>query len=303
VTGGVEEAEPHHRASTIQTNGRLQPLGRGPKLATGDDKRVQETLQGSGEIPRHIAIIMDGNGRWAKQHGMPRIAGHNEGVESVRDTVEACGQLGVQFLTLYAWSTENWKRPQEEVSLLMRLLLKALKDETDRLHTNNVRIKAIGDIAALPQDVQNELLEDIQKTNDNTGLTLTLALSYSGRWDLTQAIKHVAADLKAGKVSEADLNERLIAGYLSTAGTPDPDLLIRTSGEFRISNFLLWQLAYTEIYITKKYWPAFRRDELYDAIRDYQRRERRFGMVSEQVKQDNGRDGYFGRLIRSVTGP
>jgi len=278
-------------------------LGRGPKLATGDDKRVQETLQGSGEIPRHIAIIMDGNGRWAKQHGMPRIAGHNEGVESVRDTVEACGQLGVQFLTLYAWSTENWKRPQEEVSLLMRLLLKALKDETDRLHTNNVRIKAIGDIAALPQDVQNELLEDIQKTNDNTGLTLTLALSYSGRWDLTQAIKHVAADLKAGKVSEADLNERLIAGYLSTAGTPDPDLLIRTSGEFRISNFLLWQLAYTEIYITKKYWPAFRRDELYDAIRDYQRRERRFGMVSEQVKQDNGRDGYFGRLIRSVTGP
>ena len=234
---------------------------------------------------------------------MPRIAGHNEGVESVRDTVEACGQLGVQFLTLYAWSTENWKRPQEEVSLLMRLLLKALKDETDRLHTNNVRIKAIGDIAALPQDVQNELLEDIQKTNDNTGLTLTLALSYSGRWDLTQAIKHVAADLKAGKVSEADLNERLIAGYLSTAGTPDPDLLIRTSGEFRISNFLLWQLAYTEIYITKKYWPAFRRDELYDAIRDYQRRERRFGMVSEQVKQDNGRDGYFGRLIRSVTGP
>lgn len=278
-------------------------MGRGPKLATGDDKRVQETLQGSGEIPRHIAIIMDGNGRWAKQHGMPRIAGHNEGVESVRDTVEACGQLGVQFLTLYAWSTENWKRPQEEVSLLMRLLLKALKDETDRLHTNNVRIKAIGDIAALPQDVQNELLEDIQKTNDNTGLTLTLALSYSGRWDLTQAVKHLAADLKASKVSEADLNELLIAGYLSTAGTPDPDLLIRTSGEFRISNFLLWQLAYTEIYITKKYWPAFRRDELYDAIRDYQRRERRFGMVSEQVKQDNGRDSYFGRLIRSVTGP
>jgi len=278
-------------------------LGRGPKLATGDDKRVQETLQGSGEIPRHIAIIMDGNGRWAKQHGMPRIAGHNEGVESVRDTVEACGQLGVQFLTLYAWSTENWKRPQEEVSLLMRLLLKALKDETDRLHTNNVRIKAIGDIAALPQDVQNELQEDIQKTNDNTGLTLTLALSYSGRWDLTQAIKHLAADLKACKVNEADLSERLIAAYLSTAGTPDPDLLIRTSGEFRISNFLLWQLAYTEIYITKKYWPAFRRDELYDAIRDYQSRERRFGMVSEQIKQDNGRDGYFGRLIRSVTGP
>lgn len=278
-------------------------MGRGPKLATGDDKKVQERLQGSGEIPRHIAIIMDGNGRWAKERGMPRIAGHNEGVESVRDTVEACGQLGVQFLTLYAWSTENWKRPQEEVSLLMRLLLKALKDETDRLHTNNVRIRAIGDIAALPQDVQSELQEDIQKTSDNTGLTLTLALSYSGRWDLTRALKRVVADLKAGKVHDADLNEELLAGYLSTAGTPDPDLLIRTSGEFRISNFLLWQLAYSEIYITKKYWPSFRRDELYEAIRDYQRRERRFGMVSEQVKQHGGRDGYFGRLIRSVTGP
>ena len=278
-------------------------MGRGPKLATGEDKKVQETLQGSGEIPRHIAIIMDGNGRWAKQRGMPRIAGHNEGVESVRDTVEACGQLGVQYLTLYAWSTENWKRPQEEVSLLMRLLLKALKDETDRLHTNNVRIKTIGDIAALPHDVQNELLEDIQKTKDNTGLTLTLALSYSGRWDLTQAIKKLASDLKADKINPTDLNEQVLAGYLSTAGTPDPDLLIRTSGEFRISNFLLWQLAYTEIYITRKFWPAFRRDELYEAIRDYQRRERRFGMVSEQVKQDNGRNGYFGRLIRSVTGP
>ncbi len=226
---------------------------------------------------------MDGNGRWAKKRGMPRIAGHSEGVESVRDTVEACGQLGVQYLTLYAFSTENWKRPAEEVSLLMRLLLKALKDETDRLHRNNVRLQAIGDIAALPREVQDELCEDIEKTRDNTGLTLTLALSYSGRWDITQAIRKMAADLKSGKIAEAAIADGLVTNYLSTTGIPDPDLLVRTSGEFRISNFLLWQLAYSEIFITDKHWPSFRRDELYTAIRDYQKRERRFGMVSEQL--------------------
>ncbi|MBM2839607.1 MAG: Isoprenyl transferase [Bacteroidetes bacterium] len=257
-------------------------------------------LQSTGEIPGHIAIIMDGNGRWAKKHGMPRIAGHSEGVESVRDTVEACGQLGVQYLTLYAFSTENWKRPAEEVSLLMRLLLKALKDETDRLHQNNVRLQAIGDIGALPREVQDELSDDIQRTKDNTGLTLTLALSYSGRWDITLAFKRLLADAKTGKV--ADITEDIISKYLSTAGVPDPDLLIRTSGEFRISNFLLWQLAYTEIFITEKHWPAFRRDELYTAIRDYQRRERRFGMVSEQLQKKNGNQSAFGRFLRSVTG-
>lgn len=286
-------------------------MGKGPQQATGDDKKVQEMLQSTGEIPRHIAIIMDGNGRWAKKRGMPRIAGHSEGVESVRDTVEACGQLGVQFLTLYAFSTENWKRPAEEVSLLMRLLLKALKDETDRLHRNNVRLRAIGDIASLPQEVQDELSEDIQKTKENTGLTLTLALSYSGRWDITQGVKRILAAAKAGKLSESDLTDTTLAEYLSTAGIPDPDLLIRTSGEFRISNFLLWQLAYSEIFITEKHWPAFRREELYTAIRDYQRRERRFGMVSEQLK-NNGKEpfppttpdqgGTFGRFLRSVTG-
>jgi undecaprenyl diphosphate synthase len=276
-------------------------LGTGPQQATGEDKKVQEVLQHSGEIPRHIAIIMDGNGRWAKKRGLPRIAGHQEGVESVRDTVEACGQLGVQFLTLYAWSTENWKRPQEEVSLLMRLLLRALRDETDRLHTNNVRIKAIGDIAALPKDVQNELFEDIQKTKNNTGLTLTLALSYSGRWDLTNAVKCIVRDARANKLTEAQITEQLIDACLSTAGVPDPDLLIRTSGELRISNFLLWQLAYTEIFITQKLWPGFRRHELYEAIKDYQRRERRFGMVSEQLKNSSG--NYFNRLIKSATGP
>ncbi len=276
-------------------------MPQGPQLATGEDKKHQDALRTSGEIPNHIAIIMDGNGRWAKRRGMPRIAGHNEGVESVRDTVEACGQLGVKYLTLYAFSTENWKRPQEEVSLLMRLLLRALKDETDRLHTNNVRIRTIGDIARLPQEVQRELFDDIARTKDNTGLTLILALSYSGRWDMTEAIKRIAADAKSGKISPDEITEQQVASYLSTENVPDPDLMVRTSGEFRISNFLLWQLAYSEIYITPKLWPSFRRDELYEAIRSYQKRERRFGMVSEQVQSQGS--GYFDRLIKSVTGP
>ncbi len=274
----------------------------GPQQATGEDRRKQENVKAGGEIPRHIAIIMDGNGRWAKKRGLPRIAGHKEGVESVRDTVEACGQLGVQYLTLYAFSTENWKRPKEEVSLLMRLLLNALKDETDRLHTNNVRIQSIGDIAALPAEVQNELLESIQKTRNNTGLTLILALSYSGRWELTQAIRRIVHDAVAGGLAESAIDDRLIAGYLATAGVPDPDLLIRTSGELRISNFLLWQLAYTEIHITRKFWPGFRRDDLYAAIHEYQRRERRFGMVSEQLSSPQNSDTYLKRLVKSVTG-
>ncbi|HTX99178.1 MAG TPA: isoprenyl transferase [Bacteroidota bacterium] len=268
-----------------------------------DDKSVQDALKASGEIPRHIAIIMDGNGRWAKLRGLPRIAGHTEGVESVRDTVEACGQLGVQYLTLYAFSTENWKRPQEEVSLLMRLLLKALQDETDRLHTNNVRIRAIGDIEALPSEVRQELLDDIEKTKNNTGLTLFLALSYSGRWDLTRAFRQLARDVAAGVVHADEITDATISSYLSTTGVPDPDLLIRTSGEFRISNFLLWQLAYTEIFITQKHWPSFRRDELYAAITDYRRRERRFGMVSEQLRAQENAGGALQRFIKSVTGP
>ncbi len=273
-------------------------MRKGPQQATGEDKAVQEKLQSSGEPPRHIAIIMDGNGRWAKERDLPRIAGHNEGVESVRDIVEACGQLGVRYLTLYAFSTENWKRPQEEVSLLMRLLLKALKDETDRLHTNNVRIQAIGDIGALPREVQDELAEDIQKTRDNTGLQLILALSYSGRWDITEAVKKIVSE--AGSAGRID--DTVVSQHLSTAGMPDPDLLIRTSGEMRISNFLLWQLAYTEIVISPKYWPAFRRGDLYDAIREYQRRERRFGMVSEQLNRPEGGEGVRPHFTRSVTG-
>jgi undecaprenyl diphosphate synthase len=278
-------------------------LDKRPQSAVGQDANAQQRLRAAGAIPRHIAIIMDGNGRWAKHRGLPRTAGHQEGVESVRDIVEACGQLGVEFLTLYAWSTENWKRPKEEVSLLMRLLLKALRDETDRLHSNNVRLQMVGDSAALPQDVQNELLEDIHKTKANTGLTLTLALSYSGRWDLSQAVRRIAHDVKAAALAETDITESTITRYLTTAHLPDPDLLIRTSGEFRISNFLLWQLAYSEIYITPRFWPAFRRDELYTAITDFQRRERRFGMVSEQLhKQDKSGD-LSDQLIEDKTGP
>ncbi len=269
--------------------------------ATGPDRKLQDRLLESGAIPQHIAIIMDGNGRWAKKRGLPRIAGHHEGVNSVRDIVEACGQLGVKYLTLYAFSTENWKRPKEEVSMLMRLLLKALRDERDRLHQNEVRLRAIGDIAALPQDVQDELLDGIEMMRHNGGLTLILALSYSGRWDLINALRRMHDEIKLGTIQKEDLTEQLVSRYLSTREFPDPDLLIRTSGEFRISNFLLWQLAYSELFISDDFWPSFRRKNLYAAIADFQKRERRFGMVSEQV-QKLPRTGsiYVERFIKSV---
>ncbi|HEY9166491.1 MAG TPA: isoprenyl transferase [Candidatus Kryptonia bacterium] len=251
---------------------------------TPDDRRLQENLKASGSIPEHIAIIMDGNGRWAKQRGLPRAAGHREGVSSVRDIVEACGQLGVKHLTLYAFSTENWKRPEQEVSTIMRLLVKVLRDETDKLHENNVRLTFIGDVDSLPLGVRRELYDGLEKTRNNTGLNLNLALSYSGRWDIAEAVRKIASDVLNGKISIEGISESLIGNYLTTAGIPDPDLLIRTSGELRISNFLLYQLAYTEIFISKVYWPEFRRRHLYDAIGDFQKRERRFGLVSEQVK-------------------
>ena len=274
---------------------------RSVKHATGEDKKVQEVLKAHGNIPSHIAIIMDGNGRWAKKRGLPRIAGHNEGVDSVRDAVEACGQLGVKYLTLYAFSTENWKRPKEEVSMLMRLLMRALRDETDKLYHNNVSVHAIGDTSALPLEVRTELFDAIEKTKHNTGLNLYLALSYSGRWDITCAVKKIALEVREGKVEPDSINDGLIAQYLSTSDVPDPDLLVRTSGEFRISNFLLWQLAYSEIYISDCYWPEFRRDELYHAIRDYQKRERRFGMVSEQVQSKSKKPTYVQRILKSVS--
>jgi undecaprenyl diphosphate synthase len=256
------------------------------RAVTGEkpESERQADIRRRGNIPAHIAVIMDGNGRWAQQRGLPRIAGHNEGVESVRDTVEACAQLGVKYLTLYAFSIENWKRPDDEVSLLMRLLMRALRDETDKLHRNNVRVSTIGETASLPREVRDELADTMRRTGNNTGLNLCLALSYSGRWDITSAARAMAAAALSGELDPAGITEETVASHLSTHDIPDPDLLIRTSGEHRISNFLLWQTAYSEIYISTLFWPEFRRAELYNAIEDYQHRERRFGMVSEQVQ-------------------
>ncbi len=278
-------------------------MAKGSQQSTAGEREIQESLRAAGEIPRHIAIIMDGNGRWAKKRGRPRISGHAEGVESVRDIVGACGELGVGYLTLYAFSTENWKRPEEEVSLLMRLLLKALRDETDRLHSNNVRLRVIGDVQTLPDEVRHELLESIRKTASNTGLTLILALSYSGRWDVTEAVRWLVTEAASGRLGPEEVTEEKVAGHLSTAGVPDPDLLIRTSGELRISNFLLWQLAYAEFHVTPKFWPDFRRRDLYEAISDYQRRERRFGMVGDQVRPASSGATDERRFLKSVTGP
>lgn len=249
------------------------------------DKIIQDKLKSSGEIPNHIAIIMDGNGRWAKQLGETRIFGHRQGVNSVRDTVEACGQIGVKFLTLYTFSTENWKRPKDEVTVLMKLLIKALRDETDRLHQNDVRLIATGNLEKLPERVHKELVDAMEKTKNNKLMTLNLALSYSGRWDIINAVKKIMDDFKSGKIEKDDLNDKLFSDYLVTGNIPDPDLMIRTGGEYRISNFLLWQLAYTEIYIDSVFWPQFRREHLYKAIEEYQKRERRFGLVSEQLKK------------------
>jgi undecaprenyl diphosphate synthase len=264
----------------ITKNGEIVPLAK----ATGVDKKNQEQLIAGGIVPNHIAIIMDGNGRWAKRRGLPRIAGHNEGVNSVRDIVEACAQLGVKYLTLYTFSTENWKRPQDEVSMLMRLIVKALRDERDRLHQNEVRLQVIGEFNTLPDDVSNELHDAMEVMRENCGLTLVLALNYSGRWDIIEAIKGMYDDIHRGMLKKDELTEEVIGTFLSTKDIPDPDLLIRTSGELRISNFLLWQLAYSEIYISNEFWPAFRREHLYEAIKDFQKRERRFGMVSEQLQ-------------------
>jgi undecaprenyl diphosphate synthase len=249
------------------------------------DKAIQDKLKESGEIPGHIAIIMDGNGRWAKSHNKSRVFGHRQGVTSVRDIVECCGQIGVKNLTLYTFSTENWKRPKTEVSILMQLLIKALKDETDRLHENNVRLYAVGNLDSLPAKVLSELKDAMEKTKNNKLMTLTLAISYSGRWDILNAVKNISGDIKKSKISIDNIDEKLFSEYLTTSALPEPDLLIRTGGEFRISNFLLWELAYTEIYIDKIFWPEFRREHLYEAIREYQKRERRFGLVSEQLNK------------------
>ena len=234
-------------------------------------------------LPQHIAIIMDGNGRWAKERGKARIFGHQSAIQSVREVSEACAELGVSYLTLYAFSTENWSRPMAEVNGLMLLLAQTIKAETATLNKNNIRLNAIGDLKSLPQTNYDQLMQAIEDTSRNTRMTLTLALSYSGRWDLTQASRRMAEDVAQGKLQPEAVNDALVSSYLSTAGIPDPELLIRTSGEERISNFLLWQLAYSELYFTPIYWPDFRKADLYEAILNYQHRERRFGKTSEQV--------------------
>ena len=234
-------------------------------------------------LPQHIAIIMDGNGRWAKERGKQRLFGHQSAIQSVREVSEASAEIGVKYLTLYAFSTENWNRPLAEVSGLMSLLATTITKEVSTMNKNSIKLNAIGDLKSLPKANYEQLMQAIADTSHNTRMTLTLALSYSGRWDLTQASRRMAEDVKAGKLQPEEVDDQLVSSYLSTAGMPDPELLIRTSGEERISNFLLWQLAYSELYFTSKYWPDFRKADLYEAILNYQRRERRFGKTSEQI--------------------
>lgn len=236
------------------------------------------------KLPIHLAIIMDGNGRWAKMRGEHRIIGHQNGVEAVRQTVEAAGELGISYLTLYAFSTENWNRPKDEVLGLMSLLVEAIENETPTLMKNNVRLQAIGDLASLPVEVRDKLEGTISNTSNNSGLTLVLALSYSSRWEIVNAVKNIASQVKNGDVSLDDIDSDLFSNHLTTKGIPDPEFLIRTSGENRISNFLLWQIAYSELYFTELFWPDFNKEELYKALLNYQNRERRFGKISEQIK-------------------
>ncbi len=237
----------------------------------------------SDKVPRHIAIIMDGNGRWAKQKGMPRVLGHRSGVKSVREVTEAAAQVGVEYLTLYAFSTENWNRPPAEVTALMRLLVETIKGEIRDLNKNGVRLMAIGNIEALPGPTYKALMDGIEKTKNNTRINLVLALNYSAKWEILHAAKLMAEQAAAGTLHPNDINEEAFENALSTRGIPDPELLIRTSGETRISNFLLWQIAYAELYFTPVFWPDFGKEELLEAIASYQNRERRFGKTSEQL--------------------
>ena len=237
----------------------------------------------SGYIPEHIAIIMDGNGRWARSRSLPRIAGHKEGINSVREITRICGEIGVKYLTLYTFSTENWKRPRAEVSALMTLLLKTINHEIEALNKNNVRFTIIGDLNILPSSTTNGLREGVEITKGNNGLNLCLALNYGSRQEIIDTVRIMATKVMQGEIKPSDITEQSFSDLLYTRDIPDPDLLIRTSGECRLSNFLLWQSAYTEIFMTDTYWPAFREDQLMDAIFDFQSRERRFGRVSEQV--------------------
>lgn len=234
-------------------------------------------------LPKHIAVIMDGNGRWAKGQGKVRVFGHEHGVLSVKDIVEGCVEVGIEYLTLYAFSTENWNRPKEEVDALMQILISTINRETETLNKNNVKLNAIGNIASLPQECIDDLKEAMEKTAHNEKCTLTLALSYSAKWEIIEAAKKIASAVKENVISLDDINEDLFASKLTTVNIPDPELMIRTSGEHRISNYLLWQMAYTEFYFTDVLWPDFRSEDLFEAIVDYQKRERRFGKISEQL--------------------
>ncbi len=234
-------------------------------------------------LPEHIAIIMDGNGRWAKNQGKFRVFGHESGVLSVKDIVEGCVEIGVKYLTVYAFSTENWNRPIDEVNALMELLISTINQEAETLNKNNIRLNAIGDLKSLPQKCIDDLADAMNKTKDNTKCTLTLALSYSAKWEIVEAARQIAEQVKDGQINIDQIDEQLFASKLTTANIPDPELMIRTSGEHRISNYLLWQMAYTELYFTETLWPDFRREHLYEAIVNYQKRERRFGKISEQL--------------------
>ena len=235
------------------------------------------------KLPQHVAIIMDGNGRWAKQKGQQRIFGHQNGVAAVREVTEAAAELGVQYLTLYAFSTENWNRPKAEVDALMELLVGTIHKEVKTLNKNSIRLRAIGNLKSLPGNCYAELTDAMQQTSANSRMTLVLALSYSSKWEIIEAAKQIAQEVKKNNLSPEAIDEKLFASHLCTIGIPDPELLIRTSGEQRISNFLLWQIAYAELYFTEKLWPDFRKDDFYDAILDFQNRERRFGKTSEQI--------------------
>ncbi len=245
---------------------------------------VKKDLIDPNKLPQHIAIIMDGNGRWAKKQGAMRVFGHKSAIKAVRDTIEAAGELGIKHLTLYAFSTENWKRPQYEVNTLMQLLVSTINKEVKNLHQNNVRLSSIGEVNTLPSECQKGLEKAIEFTKNNTGLNLILALSYSGRSEIIRATQKIAQDIQKGTVQPEEIDADYFETYLDTKDIPDPELIIRTSGEMRISNFLLWQIAYSEIFISPILWPDFRREHLYEAILDYQHRERRFGLTSEQVK-------------------
>ena len=245
------------------------------------DNRVRDALKRRGGLPRHIAIIMDGNGRWATRHGRQRAYGHAIGIESVRDVTEACAELEIGYLTLYTFSTENWYRPESEVNAIMDLLVKTVRSETKTLLENNVRLKVIGEMERLPELCRLELQTCIDATSHCNGLTLTLAISYSGRWELAEAMRRIADEVRLGKVDPDEIDEGVINDHLETAGMPDPDLLIRTGGDLRVSNFLLWQVAYSEIFVTEFSWPEFRRRHLYKILKQFQDRDRRFGRLKE----------------------